>query len=132
MGAGHSQGYGVYGTRREFAHRYAYALANGPIPDGLCVLHRCDVRLCVNPEHLFLGTRPENTADMVRKGRQRVMPKGWGWSADPCPQGHDFNSENFRIGASGRRVCRVCERASNKRNIIARRRANGWYRRPRS
>lgn len=50
------------------AHRFAWVLEHGPIPDGLCVLHECDVRHC--QRHLFLGTRQDNTADMVQKGRQ--------------------------------------------------------------
>lgn len=50
------------------AHRFAWILEHGPIPDGLCVLHECDVRHCVR--HLFLGTRQDNTADMVKKDRQ--------------------------------------------------------------
>lgn len=51
-------------------HRLAYILAIGPIPVGTLVLHRCDVRNCVNPEHLFLGTVLHNNADRDRKGRQ--------------------------------------------------------------
>lgn len=54
------------------AHRYAYMWAHGPIPDGLLVCHRCDVRLCCNPEHLFLGTPLMNTQDMQQKGRMVV------------------------------------------------------------
>jgi len=55
------------------AHRFAWELANGSIPDGLCCCHRCDVRLCVRLDHLFLGTQVDNMQDASKKGRL-VLP----------------------------------------------------------
>lgn len=53
------------------AHRFAWIVTNGDIPDGLCALHVCDNPACVRPDHLFLGTKGDNNRDMIKKGRHR-------------------------------------------------------------
>jgi hypothetical protein len=73
-----ADGYGVarYNKKQGLAHRASWEMHNGPIPSGLCVLHRCDVRCCVNPDHLFLGSHADNMADMKAKGRRRNRTHG--------------------------------------------------------
>lgn len=70
-------GYGVLsvGRKQKRAHRMAYECFVGEIPSGMLVCHTCDVPACVNPDHLFLGTWEENTADMIKKGRKYVIPR---------------------------------------------------------
>jgi hypothetical protein len=67
-----TRGYGQFwlGGKQVKAHRTAWEMEHGPIPDGMDVLHKCDNPPCVADEHLFLGTKMDNVADMVAKGRQ--------------------------------------------------------------
>lgn len=110
-------GYGVIrvdGGKQEATHRVSWRLHFGEIPDGMCVLHRCDVPACVRPDHLFLGDRAANNADMAAKRRH--------WSHDPantkpladrCGKGHLFTPENTVRRRRGRE-CRTCRCAARK------------------
>ncbi|MGW2169160.1 HNH endonuclease signature motif containing protein [Streptomyces sp. NPDC001705] len=102
----HRNGYGQFhlpGKRHALAHRASWLLLFGPIPDGLHVLHRCDNRPCVRPDHLFLGTRVDNMQDMAAKGRRgRTGPK----PSPRCGRGHE---PNWYVNPnSGSRLCRDC------------------------
>lgn len=79
VGKARISGYGAIqrGGRADgvgLSHRVSWELTNGPIPDGLYVCHRCDVRLCVRPDHLFLGTQQDNLSDAKAKGRMGKGP----------------------------------------------------------
>ena len=76
VGARRGDGYGALNVRGRGgygAHRFSYEIHHGPIPDGMVVMHTCDVPLCVNPAHLALGTHRQNAADSARKARR---PRG--------------------------------------------------------
>ena len=65
-------GYGQFTVDRKKiqTHRLAWEFTYGKIPEGLCVLHKCDNKACVNPAHLFIGTHNDNMQDMIKKNRQ--------------------------------------------------------------
>ncbi len=113
MAAKDPRGYGRIGgddrrpsgrKRTELAHRVAYKMKVGPVPDGLFVCHHCDNSGCCNPKHLFLGTCKDNNQDMYRKGRDANQHTG----RTHCQRGHEFDTNNTYITARGHRACKAC------------------------
>lgn len=65
------RGHFSFKGRNNLAHRVAYEIYKGSVPDKLQVLHTCDNTICVNPDHLYIGTQKDNMRDMMRKGRHK-------------------------------------------------------------
>lgn len=104
--------YGVVHTKNgcQKAHRVAWQLRHGPIPRGMRVLHRCDTPICVNPDHLFLGTQADNVADMVAKGRHKP----------PKPQLGSINPQAVLTEAQARWVKMAVKESGHSQREIAR------------
>ncbi len=102
-----NRGYGrvQWEGRARMAHRVAWELICGEIPEGVFVCHSCDNRICCKPDHLFLGTHEDNMADMMAKGRKPRKPY--------CANGHALVGDNVRINGYDKkgnptRACRIC------------------------
>ncbi len=112
-GYGHFHTYAQGKRRFTCAHRVAYEIYVAPIPSGMSVLHRCDVRSCVNPAHLFIGTQKDNIADMIRKGRDTNLQAMR--NRTHCSKGHPFDEVNTRLDGN-KRHCKECDRANAKKH----------------
>lgn len=111
-GASHKLGYGhlYIGGRFFMAHRVAYELANGPIPDGLHLDHLCRNPPCINPAHLEAVTPAEN----VRRGEGANVSRRMRVSQTHCKRGHEFTEENtytYFWNGTQRRSCKACWKA---------------------
>src|SRR5882672_7971155 len=96
------------------AHRVAFKLFRGDVPKGQLVCHRCDVRSCVNPTHLFLGTITDNNRDANNKGRSIASKRKL---QTHCKHGHEFTETNTFIHDNGCRYCRRCKADWQQRYI---------------
>lgn len=99
---------GSYGSmffegRMQKAHRVAWQLLRGPVPEGLDLDHLCRVRICCNPGHLEPVTRSENLRRSPLKKLQNV-------NQTHCKRGHEFTADNTMIRRNGWRACRTCMR----------------------
>jgi hypothetical protein len=103
-------GYGQFcaGGRPKKAHRVAWFLTHGAWPTN--ALHRCDTPACVRPDHLFEGTKADNTADMMLKGRHRPVPR-----VTVCARGHAMTPGNIiekHLATRGGKIARSCRACS--------------------
>lgn len=100
------------------AHRLAWELENGPIPDGMLVCHRCDNPPCCDVTHLFLGTYADNARDMVAKRRHMNNRR------THCQNGHEFSTDNTATDARGNRRCIACSTEYQRNYYLEKRKAD--------
>ena len=109
----------------EYAHRVSWMLAHGvdEIPEDRQINHHCDRPLCVNPEHLYLGTSKDNAQDRERRGRGHHPPQ-----LTHCKRGHPYDKENTVVYVNGkgrtRRYCKACSVLRNAEWNAKRRKEN--------
>jgi len=118
-------GYGkiLIGRSCLLTHRVAWISTNGPIPNGLCVLHRCDNPPCCNPAHHFIGTRVDNSADMIAKGRQKPGGAGRSWNGERAGE----RNHNAKLTAADVLAIRAAfDRGESNRADLARLYGVGW------
>jgi hypothetical protein len=82
------------------AHRASWAIFNGPIPEGMQVLHKCDVACCVNPHHLYLGTNQDNVRDRVARGRSAPVDKENAPNAKLSPEAVAAIRRKYAMGST--------------------------------
>lgn len=105
-----------------YATHVSLAIHDRPVVDGMCACHRCDNPICVNPDHLFVGSQHDNMRDCMAKGRHSKPPirvKGQIPLKNVCIHGHAMVPDNVYIRPDGCRACRECRRVA-KRVIRAR------------
>jgi len=114
-GALNSRGYGAIGVNGKSvsAHRFSYETYIEKIPNGMIVCHTCDIRNCVNPEHLWVGTNADNNKDMFAKNRNGSSTR----RRTHCRKGHSFEVvgvyERKKKNGKIDRVCRECQRVAS-------------------
>lgn len=116
QGAKSTWGYGMVKIdgKMRHAHRLSWEVHNGPIPAGLMVCHHCDVRDCVNPDHLFVGTAADNVHDMDAKGR-----RGYGYRLPPPRRGE--NHQAAKLSDAEFAAIQAAVAAGEPKRAIARR-----------
>lgn len=107
--AGRNDGYGRFKLRGHhvYAHRFAYEMLIGSVPDGLTLDHLCRNRACVNPSHLEPVSNRVNVLRGVGMGARHAR-------ATRCPQGHPYDETNTYLDTEGFRSCRSCRRTRNR------------------